>query len=120
MPGFSGVGDWLRRSPPSANPISADAVRDPIRKIFRRYFNPHSFNKTLAQLGQRLCQTAEQFTAWSQNLGHDHPLTNFSSYGNLELHRQGEIMGSFGAEAVPLAEDVAQMLRRACLRLERA
>jgi len=32
------------------------------------YFNPHSFRKTLAQLGEKVCRTPEQFKAWSQNL----------------------------------------------------
>ena len=51
----------------------------PIRKIFKEafqrgrlpYFNPHSFRKTLALLGQGLCRTPEEFKAWSQNLGHE-------------------------------------------------
>ena len=51
----------------------------PIRTIFRNafaavgfpYFNPHSFRKTLALLGGELCQTPEEYKAWSQNLGHD-------------------------------------------------
>jgi len=51
----------------------------PIRTIFREafegaglpYFNPHSFRNTLVRLGQDVCQTPEQFKAWSQNLGHE-------------------------------------------------
>ena len=54
----------------------------PIRAIFRAafaraglpYFNPHSFRKTLALLGERLCRTPEEFKAWSQNLGHEQVL----------------------------------------------
>ena len=50
----------------------------PIRTIFREafaaaglpYFNPHSLRSTLVRLGETLCQTPEQFKAWSQNLGH--------------------------------------------------
>jgi hypothetical protein len=34
-------------------------------------FNPHSFRKTLAQLGQKKCHTMEEMKAWSQNLGHE-------------------------------------------------
>jgi hypothetical protein len=33
------------------------------------YFNPHSFRKTLALLGGRICKTPEEYKAWSQNLG---------------------------------------------------
>lgn len=72
----------------------------PIRKIFREafvaaglpYFNPHSFRKTLVQLGETICQTPEQFKAWSQNLGHEGVLTTFYSYGEVASSRQGEII----------------------------
>ena len=72
----------------------------PIRTIFKEafgaaglpYFNPHSFRKTLALLGGELCQTPEQYKAWSQNLGHEHVLTTFTSYGDVSSHRQAEIM----------------------------
>jgi integrase len=71
-----------------------------IRKIFKEafasaglpYFNPHSFRKTLALLGGELCRTPEQYKAWSQNLGHEHVLTTFTSYGNVSSHRQAEII----------------------------
>lgn len=74
----------------------------PIRAIFREafaaaglpYFNPHSFRKTLVQLGQTVCQTPEQFKAWSQNLGHEGVLTTFYSYGEVAASRQGEIIKS--------------------------
>jgi integrase/recombinase XerD len=76
----------------------------PIRAVFKEaferaglpYANPHSFRKTLAQLGQRLCQTPEEFKAWSQNLGHEQVLTTFSSYGNLTGPRQAELIHSLG------------------------
>jgi integrase/recombinase XerD len=72
----------------------------PIRTVFRdaftsaglRYFNPHSFRKTLIRLGQSVCTTPEAFKAWSQNIGHEKVLTTFTSYGQVELHRQREII----------------------------
>jgi len=72
----------------------------PIRTIFKGafgaagvpYFNPHSFRKTLALLGGELCETPEQYKAWSQNLGHEHVLTTFTSYGDVSSHRQAEII----------------------------
>jgi len=72
----------------------------PIRKIFRAaftsaglpYFNPHSFRNTLVQLGEKVCNTPEEFKAWSQNLGHEKVLTTFRSYGEVGYERQGEIM----------------------------
>jgi integrase len=72
----------------------------PIRSIFRKafesaglpYFNPHSFRNTIAQLGEEVCKTPEQFKAWSQNLGHEKVLTTFLSYGEVACQRQGEII----------------------------
>jgi integrase len=72
----------------------------PIRTIFRNafaaagfpYFNPHSFRKTLALLGGELCRTPEEYKAWSQNLGHEHVLTTFTSYGDVSSGRQTEII----------------------------
>lgn len=79
---------------------------EPIRMIFRRgfleagleYYNPHSFRDTLVQLGKKLCQTPEQFEAWSKNLGHEEMLTTFRSYGNIDPQRQGELLKSLGSE----------------------
>jgi integrase/recombinase XerD len=76
----------------------------PIRTIFKEaftnaglaYANPHSFRKTLAQLGERLCRTPEEFKAWSQNLGHEQVLTTFSSYGQVAGDRQAELIRRLG------------------------
>jgi integrase/recombinase XerD len=72
----------------------------PIRAIFAAafvsaglpYYHPHSFRKTLVRLGENICRTPEEFKAWSQNLGHEHVLTTFTSYGGVSRHRQAEIM----------------------------
>ena len=56
------------------------------------YFNPHSFRNTLAKYGERICQSAEEFKAWSQNLGHEGVLMTFFSYGEVQQDRQAEIM----------------------------
>jgi integrase len=81
----------------------------PIRQIFKEafaaaglpYFNPHSFRKTLALLGGRLCKTPEEYKVWSQNLGHDHVLTTFSSYGDVGSYRQAEIIRAFSQRGEP-------------------
>lgn len=73
-----------------------------INKIFKKsfnnagleYFNPHSFRKTIVNIGEKLCKTPEDFKAWSQNIGHESPLTTFVSYGYLDVHRQGDIIAS--------------------------
>ena len=85
----------------------------PIRIIFRQaftsaglaYANPHSFRKTLAQLGERICQTPEEFKAWSQNLGHEQVLTTFSSYGNVGGDRQAELIRRLGQKSEAPAFD---------------
>jgi integrase/recombinase XerD len=71
----------------------------PIRAIFRGafalaglpYFNPHSFRKTIVQLGEQLCSGPEEFKAWSQNLGHDDVMVTYLSYGKVPHFRQVEI-----------------------------
>jgi len=75
------------------------ATAAPIRRIFRErftaagltYFNPHSFRKTLVQLGERMCKTPEEFKSWSQNLGHENVATTLGSYGTVAPYRQAEI-----------------------------
>ena len=56
------------------------------------YFNPHSFRNTIVRLGMNLCQNAEQFKTWSQNLGHEGVLTTLYSYGEVPEYRQAELM----------------------------
>jgi integrase len=56
------------------------------------YFNPHSFRKTLALLGEQKCSTPEEFKAWSQNLGHEKVLTTLTSYGQVDRNRQRDII----------------------------
>ena len=100
----------------------------PIRGIFKdacaaaetRYFNPHSVRDMLAQLGERMCKTAEEFKVWSQNLGHNSVLTTLTSYGTVAPHRQAEIMRGFGAyrdTRDPLDDpEVRDVLRRIARR----
>lgn len=103
------------------------STASPIRAIFKQafeaaglpYFNPHSFRRTLAQLGETLCQTPEQFKAWSQNLGHEGVLTTFYSYGSVAQPRQGEIIKSLAqpkSEPTGQADELAQALVRAMLK----
>lgn len=89
----------------------------PIRQIFRDafgaaglpYFNPHSFRKTLTQLGERACNTPEEFKAWSQNLGHEHVMTTLMSYGSVTSSRQAEIIRQLGEPKAPANEILSQM-----------
>jgi len=104
------------------------STASPIRTIFREaferasqpYFHPHSLRKTLARLGEQVCQSPEDFKAWSQNLGHEQVLTTFMSYGKVATERQGALIRRLGAptqkpDAVDPAcvlQQVAQMLQR--------
>src|SRR6266851_2565114 len=83
---------WARHSAGTAT--SATIFRDAFAASGLPYFNPHSLRNTLVRLGQTMCQTPEDFKAWSQNLGHEGVLTTFYSYGAVENRRQGEIIGS--------------------------
>jgi integrase/recombinase XerD len=100
------------------------ATAAPIRVIFKGafegaglpYYHPHSFRSTLVQFGQTVCQTPEDFKAWSQNLGHEGVLTTFYSYGSVATRRQGEIIKDLarpGAGRAGVADDVAQAVVRA-------
>jgi integrase len=93
----------------------------PVRSIFRDafvgaglpYFNPHSFRNTLVRLGQDLCQSPEEFKAWSQNLGHEKVLTTFVSYGAVGRDRQGEILRALATPQQPVqsgANEIAEAL----------
>ena len=75
----------------SAAPIRI-IFRDAFKAVDLPYFNPHSFRNTLAQLGETICRTPEEFKARSQNLGHQGVLTTFYSYGEVAGRRQGEII----------------------------
>jgi integrase len=94
----------------------------PIRGIFKTaftraglpYFNPHSFRHTLVSLGQKLCQTPEDFKAWSQNLGHEGVLTTFTSYGAVLPDRQADILRDIGERSTDQTisqAKVAQLVR---------
>lgn len=97
----------------------------PIRSIFKDafataglpYFNPHALRKTLAQMGERACRGPEEFKAWSQNLGHEHVATTFTSYGKVPSHRQAEIIRGLGKPKIErtdadLVEDFAVLLAK--------
>lgn len=95
----------------------------PIRTIFREafehaglpYFQPHSLRKTLVKLGEEVCHSAEEFKAWSQNLGHEQVLTTFMSYGTVPRNRQGEIIRELAnprQSAQSSVEDIAEAVAR--------
>lgn len=80
---------------------NATAIRTVFRHAFAASglpnFNPHSLRNTLVRLGQTICKNPEDFKAWSQNLGHEHVLTTFTSYGEVAPQRRGEIIHALRA-----------------------
>jgi integrase len=100
---------------------TTSAVRDVFRAAFTvaglPYFHPHTFRKTLVAFAERTCRTPEQFKAVSQNIGHDSPMTTFSSYGAVKVSRQGEIIRELGRQVVrdsdpDLADRIAESVAR--------
>jgi integrase len=93
----------------------AATIRLIFRKAFDRaelpYFNPHSFRGTLVRLGETLCQTPEDFKAWSQNLGHQRILTTFISYGEVQAQRQGEILQQLKSPNLQLEQNVSDLAK---------
>ena len=92
---------------------------NPIRQIFKdaftnagiQYFNPHSFRNTLASLGEKVCQSPEEFRAWSQNLGHERVLTTFTSYGEVQPQRQAEIFKKLKKPKTTTNQDQASLAK---------
>lgn len=107
------------------------STAEPIRRIFREgferaglpYFKPHTIRDTLVQFGEQVCQTPEQFKAWSQNLGHEKVLTTFTSYGAVASHRQATLIRGLGAKTTvdgPDGSMEARMARMEAMMAENA
>jgi len=78
-------------------------LREGARRVLRLVVRAH--------LGETLCQTPEQFKAWSQNLGHEGVLTTFYSYGAVGNRRQAEIIGSLAESRRSERPDVAEIAK---------
>ncbi len=101
------------------------STASPIRAIFKDvfeladlpYFNPHSFRKTLVTLGQKLCRTPEEFKSWSQNLGHEDVLMTLYSYGEVQQHRQGEIIQQLKSPRQSGEQNINEIVRATILEM---
>jgi integrase len=91
----------------------------PVRAIFRQaftavglvYFPPHSLRHTLGHLAQSACRSPREIRAWSQNLGHKNPMTTLTSYGTIDPHQQGEVIGAISLERAEQDDDVIAKIR---------
>ena len=97
------------------------ATSQPINAIFRRafegaglpYFNPHVFRNMLVRHAMTLNLSAEAMKAWSQNLGHADVLTTFTSYGQVPVDRQGELVRAAGQGSGTAPVDQAMLAQLA-------
>ncbi len=79
------------------------ANASPVRDIFRHgfalaglpYYNPHSLRKMLIIWAMEHC-TQMEFKAISQNLGHEHAMTSYNAYGNLNDHTRRDVIKGIG------------------------
>jgi integrase len=101
------------------------ANAQPVREIFKKafqavglpYFNPHLFRKTVCKWGL-INLTTYEYKALSQNLGHEHAMTTYNSYGTLTEDEQLEAISNIGQANADLqnisTDDIlAEMSRRA-------
>ena len=72
----------------------------------------------LVCFSEKVCQSPDQFKAWSQNIGHTKIMKTFNSYGEVDNRRQGEIIlglrttqGGNDSDTEKLADALAKKLR---------
>lgn len=99
---------------------SAAPVRGIFKKAFEKvslpYFNPHLFRNTIVQWAEKNC-TPYEFKAVSQNLGHEHAMTTYNSYGKLSERAQIEAIANLGKadtdmRDMPTDKILAEVVRR--------
>jgi integrase len=91
----------------------------PVRAIFKEafaraglpYFPPHSLRHTLGHLLHTVCRTPKEIKAWSQNLGHENVATTLTSYGTIDPHQQGEVIGSISLTPVEADGELVAKIR---------
>jgi len=96
----------------------------PVRQIFRDgftlvglpYYNPHSFRKMLIIWAMEYCSQME-FKAISQNIGHEHAITSYNSYGVLNDYKRRNVINAIGKGNTDISHVsdniiVAEMQRR--------
>jgi integrase len=95
---FAAIG--LSRAPyGSGQPINA-AIKAAFVSAGLQPFTAHSFRKTLAMFGDKVCKSLEEHKAWSQNLGHEHLATTISAYMPVPRERQRELVRGVGSQLV--------------------
>lgn len=67
-------------------------IRTSFAQVQMPEYTPHSFRKTLALYGDKVCQNMEQFKAWSMNMGHENIATTTSAYMPVTKQRQRDLI----------------------------
>ena len=91
----------------------------PVRAIFKEafaraglpYFPPHALRHTLGHLMQTACRSPREIKAWSQNLGHENVATTLTSYGTIDPHQQGEVIGAISLTPVEADGELIAKIR---------
>lgn len=104
------------------------AGSDPVRAIFKRafadaglpYFNPHSLRAMLVSYYMAMNLTPAQMKAVSQSLGHTEVMTTFTSYGQIPVHRQSELIRELASRPNDPADDPIEDLLLAFDRVKSA
>lgn len=67
-------------------------IRTAFAQVQMPEYTPHSFRKTLALYGDKVCRNMEQFKAWSMNMGHENIATTTSAYMPVTKQRQRDLI----------------------------
>jgi integrase len=102
---------------------SAAPIRAIYKEAFERagipYFHPHLIRDTVVLIGAQRCRTPEEAKAWSLNMGHDKPITTFTSYGHIEPHRQRDLIRKLGEPQIGVEKEELEAALK-IVRLARA
>ena len=88
--GFQVIG--LSRAPYSNSGKLREVIKEAFINAGLPAFAPHTFRKTLVRYGDEICQTREEFKAWSLNLGHDDVATTMQAYYPISDERQAQVI----------------------------
>jgi len=84
---------------------------NPLKRLVCHILTRIVFRNTLVGLGETLCQSPEDFKAWSQKLGHEKVLTTFTSYGEVQSQRQSEIFQTLKQPRKTANQDVSGLAK---------
>ena len=82
---------FAREGYAQSSPLN-EIIRQAFVQVHMPAYTPHSFRKTLAMHGDRVCQSREEFKAWSMNLGHESEATTINAYLPVSRERQKELL----------------------------